>query len=494
MQTRIRYFVLVVILLASLGSTSSNQPPAPPLTTLHSFTAVAGPNPSTNGDGTSPSGLILSSNIIYGSAYHGGAAGNGAIFSVKTDGSGFTNLHSFTVVNPTTHTNLDGINPEAGVLLSSNMLYGTASAGGSNGNGTIFSIKTDGTLFKVLHSFTALVTNTNGDGALPLASLILSGNSLYGTAVQGGAQGSGTVFRINTDGTGFTNLHSFTAVPSQPPYTNSDGAQPQAPLFLSANLLYGTTYFAGKYGNGVLFKLNTNGSGFSNFYNFTAVSTNGGTNSDGAYLEGGLLLISNVVYGSSYTGGHFAWGTVFKVNNDGTDFSALHHFDYTDGAYPEGGLQLSGNTLFGATAQGGSSGNGIVFAINLDASGFTNLHEFAPLKVSGNTLTNYDGANLATGLVFSNNTLYGTASHGGDSGNGTLFSIFLPTQLILNYSGNKVILTWPSSAAGFTLQSATNLSPSAVWSAVSPAPAIVNGQNTVTNAISGARMFYRLSQ
>src|SRR6266446_2243572 len=67
--------------------------------------------------------------------------------------------------------------------------------------------------FTTLHSFTASSTNssgvyTNSDGAYPDAGLILSGNTLYGTAISGSGSGYGTVFRLNIDGTGFTNLHS----------------------------------------------------------------------------------------------------------------------------------------------------------------------------------------------------------------------------------------------------------------------------------------------
>src|SRR5258706_15955235 len=72
--------------------------------------------------------------------------------------------------------------------------------------------------FTTLYSFTAISTNasgvyTNSDGANPVAGLItnLSGSTLYGTAAYGGSSGDGTVFAVNTDGTGFTNLHSFAA-------------------------------------------------------------------------------------------------------------------------------------------------------------------------------------------------------------------------------------------------------------------------------------------
>jgi hypothetical protein len=67
-------------------------------------------------------------------------------------------------------------------------------------------------------------------------------------------------------------------------------------------------------------------------------------------------------------------------------------------------------------------------------------------------------------------------------------------QLAIVCSGANVILTWPTNAAGFTLQSTTNLTPPAVWTTVSPAPVVVNTNNAVTNAISGTEQFYRLSQ
>ena len=84
--------------------------------------------------------------------------------------------------------------------------------------------------------------------------MILSGNTLYGVATSGGTNGNGTVFALNTDGTDFTVLHCFTATdPSTG--TNSDGALSQAGLILSGNTLYGTTYFGGSSGNGTVFSL-----------------------------------------------------------------------------------------------------------------------------------------------------------------------------------------------------------------------------------------------
>jgi uncharacterized repeat protein (TIGR03803 family) len=294
------------------------------------------------------------------------------------------------------------------------------------------------------------------------------------------------VFAVNTNGTGFTNLHSF---------TGSDGALPYAGLILSGNTLYGTASSGGSSGAGTVFAVNTNGAGFTNLHNFTAAPGPLYTNSDGVYPYAGLILSGNTLYGTAYFGGSGA-GTVFKVNTNGTGFTNLHSFTGSDGASPYAGLILSGNTLYGTARIGGSSGYGTVFAVSTDGTGFTNLYSFT--AISGFSSTNSDGADPQAGLILSGNTLYGTAYWGGSSGNGTVFSLSLGSvsapQLTIILSGANVILTWPTNAAGFTLQSTTNLVSPAVWITNSPAPVVVNGQNAVTNSTPGTKKFYRLSQ
>ena len=110
---------------------------------------------------------------------------------VNTDGTGFKNLYSFTGGN-------EGYYPQAGLILSGNTLYGTTPYGGTNGSGTVFAVNTDGTGFTNLYSFTAFNYDnlTNSDGFYPLAGLILSGNTLYGTASAGGSSDNGTVFSL----------------------------------------------------------------------------------------------------------------------------------------------------------------------------------------------------------------------------------------------------------------------------------------------------------
>src|SRR5438093_1419551 len=113
----------------------------------------------------------------------------GLILAGRVTAQTFTTLHSFT--------GGDGAGPEVRLILSGNTLFGTAIQGGSSGFGTVFKINTNGTGFTTLHTFTA-----GDDGSSPIAGLTLSGNTLYGTASSGGSSGSGrgTVFSVNTDG------------------------------------------------------------------------------------------------------------------------------------------------------------------------------------------------------------------------------------------------------------------------------------------------------
>ena len=486
----IQIFLLGAMLLLLLSAKAQAQLT---FTTLHSFTARVN---NTNSDGANPhAALILSGNTLYGTADIGGSSDKGTVFAINTDGTGFTNLHSFTAISGfPIETNSDGAGPYAGLLLSGNTLYGTTEYGGSSGNGTVFKINTDGMDFTNLHSFTTLVNSTNSDGINPVSELVLSGNTLYGTALNGGSGGNGTVFAINTDGTGFTNLYSFSAgfVTNINFVTNIDGAWPYASLTLLSNTLYGTTGSGGSAGNGTVFKINTDGTGFTNLYDFTATPGYPYTNSDGANPYAGLILLGNTLYGTAQNGGSAGAGngTVFKINTDGTGFTNLHSFTYSDGAFPDAGLILSGNTLYG-TASGGGLGRGTVFAGNTDGTGFTNLYSFTIPTTGGNSP---DAA-----LILSSYTLYGTAYMGGISNNGTVFSLSFAPQLKIISSTANVILTWPTNYVGFdytgfTLQFATNPAPPAVWNTNLPSPVVVNEQNTVTNIISGTQMFFRLSQ
>jgi uncharacterized repeat protein (TIGR03803 family) len=495
MKTLIKNLFLLSVLITGLGLITAGPTTAQTFTTLYSFTVTATPYP-TNGDGAIPDSLILSGNTLYGTASAGGSSGQGTVFRINFDGTGFTTLYSFTGGS-------DGTIP-GGLLLSGGTLYGTALYGGSSDSdsGTVFALNTNGTGFTTLHSFTAKPYGTNSDGFNPYAGLILSGNTLYGTAEFGGSYGNGTVFAINTDGTGFTTLYSFTAS-SGTWDTNSDGANPGG-LVLSGNTLFGTTANGGSSGYGTVFRVNTDATGFTNLHSFTSGSDGGG--------PGGLILSGNTLYGAASEGGTNRSGTLFALNTNGTGFTTLHSFTGgNDGSGP-GGLILSGNTLYGATHGGGSmsgtTGNwesGTVFAVKTDGTDFTTLNYFPAVSGIPGIFYGSEGGN-PRGLILSGNTLYGMADTGvadcielgGCLGSGLVFSLSFPPQLALIPSSPYVILSWPTDYAGFdytgyTLQSATNLGSSAVWSTNSSPPVVIGGQNVVINTMSGRQQFYRLS-
>jgi uncharacterized repeat protein (TIGR03803 family) len=219
MKTHIKKLFFLPALIVGLGLMLTGRVAAKTFTTLHNFTALDPIFFTTNSDGAKPIvGLILSGNTLYGTADLGGSSGDGTVFKVNTDGSGFTTLYSFTATDPNTATNSDGANPQASLALSGNTLYGTACSGGSyccstvNGTcwgcGTVFSVNILGGFFTNLHNFTC----DGSDGHTPHGALILSGNILYGTAYLGGTNDDGTVFAVNTNGTGFKILHCFDGV------------------------------------------------------------------------------------------------------------------------------------------------------------------------------------------------------------------------------------------------------------------------------------------
>ena len=324
---------------------------------LHSFHGGSG--------GANPNGsLTLSGSTFYGMTSGGGrnAYGNtyGTIFRINTDGAGYQVLHRFgSVAN-------DGISPYPfdSVTLSGSRLYGMTYNGGDNANGTIFRINTNGIGYKVLYSFG---DNGANDGANPNGSLTLSGSTFYGMTSLGGDNGAGTIFQINTDGTGYNVLYSFGG------YGANDGANPSGSLTLSGTTLYGTTANGGTNpgisgnGAGTIFQINTDGTGYNVLYSFGSVTN------DGTVPCGNITLSADgsTLYGMTSSGGNNGAGTIFQISTDGTVYNVLYSLGgfTNDGLDPSGNsLTLSGATLYGMTFYGGaygsqSEGYGTIFSL-----------------------------------------------------------------------------------------------------------------------------------
>jgi uncharacterized repeat protein (TIGR03803 family) len=242
-------------------------------------------------------GLIFSSNALYGTAYSGGLSNAGTIFSITTNGT-FTLLHLFN--SPT-----DGANPLGTLLLSEGTLYGTTRNGGTNGQfGTVFSLNIANNNFAVLHTFSS---GSTLDGHNPDAGLVLSGSNLFGTTVFGGANNGGAVYSINTNGANYSIVHSFNPAAGE-------GKLPEAGLLLNGNTLYGTTLGNGSNLTGTIYSVNTDGSSFSTLYTFSAVNENeGDTNPDGSEPYDTLAMSGNILYGTTSLGGITGMGDVFSL-------------------------------------------------------------------------------------------------------------------------------------------------------------------------------------
>ena len=374
-------------------------------------------------------GVVLGPDgALYGAASPSSSLTGALFYRVGVDGTSADTLYQFGIT--------DGVGPGGALLLGSdNLFYGTAqfSNGGSAvGGGTIFRIAPDGTGFTRLHQFAPSTTNNvnsnpiNTDGSSPTGALVEGSDGfLYGVVRFGGPAGTGTLFKIGKDGSGFTVLHAFAAVTSGASATivNADGAHPRAGLVESAGYFYGTTNAGGANGQGTIFRLRFDGSEFAVLHEFTAPTAPSGStvaaNEDGAFPQAGLTDGGDgLLYGTTTIGGANGGGVIYSITPDGSVRTTLHDFAAEGGTLPIGTLLLGTDTrLYGTTSNGGgTSGLGTVYSIARDGTGYTSFHSF----------DNVTGANGSGRMVQLNATEFiGTATNGGRCGNGTIFRLSL---------------------------------------------------------------------
>jgi uncharacterized repeat protein (TIGR03803 family) len=413
---------------------------------LYSFTGG-------NDGANAVAGLVQASDgNLYGTTYRGGTNGYGAIFRITASG-GLTPLYSFTGGN-------DGAHPYGSLVQAGDgNLYGTTEDGGTNGNGVVFRITTNGTPTP-LYSFTG-----GHDGGNPEGGLVQANDGyLYGTTENGGTNFDGTVFRMPINGP-LKPIYSFT--------DGHDGGFPESAL-VQANdgNLYGTTYEGGTNGDGVVFRISTNGV-LTPLYSFT-----GGH--DGAAPVAGLVQAGDGnLYGTTEDGGTNGYGSIFSIATNGV-LTPLYSFtDGHDGAYPEATLvQANDGNLYGTTYEGGTNGYGTVFQITTHGT-LTPLYSFTDGR---------DGADpLASLALAGGGNLYGTTDGGGD-GDGAVFELVLsPPALNILSDGRQSVLSWPAWASNYILQSTTNLA-SPHWATISNA--VPGMAVTVTNSLPA--QYFRL--
>jgi uncharacterized repeat protein (TIGR03803 family) len=316
----------------------------------------------TDTDGTLPrASLTLSGSTLYGCTAYGDTF-NGTVFKINADGTGYQIVANFP--SGTNGINTQG-HPYGAPILSGSTLYGMVSSESSGLNGAIYAVNVDAVNAPIT-SFLYEFGGPPNDGAAPYGSLTLSGSTLYGMTSTGGSSSGGTgsgygvIFRINTDGSGYQIMHEFSGSPS-------DGANPYGSLTLSGSTLYGMTSAGGLAGSGgVIFQIstvkNTDGTyPYQVLHNFALNSSDDSESSP----YGSLALSGSTLYGMTYGGGG-ASGSIFEINTDGTGFQLLHGFNASqvDGGQPYGDVTLLGATLYGMTYAGGSAGKGVIFSLD----------------------------------------------------------------------------------------------------------------------------------
>jgi len=441
------------------------------LTTLHSFDSTDGSRPA--------AGLVQATNGgLYGTTEYGGANTYGTVFKITRSGA-LTTLHNFD--------DTDGAASVAPLVQATNgNLYGTTSGGGVMFAGTVFKITPSGTL-ATLYSFAP-----EPDGNEPFAGLVqATDGNLYGTTAYGGPENDGTVFKITPSGT-LTTIYNFC---SQSNCT--DGNESFAPLVQAIDgNLYGTTINGGTVGGGTIFKITPSGT-LTTVYNFCSqVSC-----ADGASPYAGLVQAANGdFYGTTDVDGANGEGTVFKITSGGT-LTTLHSFDGTDGFIVQAGLvQATDGNFYGTTEQGGADSGGTIFKITPSGT-LTTVYNFCSQTSCTDGSHPYAQLVQATDGNLYGTTYYGGTSVACTAGCGTVFGLSvglgpfvetLPTSgkvgaavkiLGTNLTGSTSV-TFNGTAATFTVVSSSEITTTVPAGATTGKVKVTTPHRTLTSNVS----------
>jgi len=300
--------------------------------------------------------------------------------------------------------NADGAYTDTELVMdSAGNLYGTSVQGGKSGGGTVFQITPSGA-HTVLYNFTG-----GADGGEPYKGVTLDAHgNLFGTAVTGGGGscegGCGVVFMLSNSGGSwnFSVIHTFTG--------GADGSGPGSPVSIDKNgNVYGTTPTGGANGMGVVYKLMSNATGgwtLHVIHTFTGGVDGGGGSAGRLLIDAGGNL-----YGVCTVGGANGFGTVYKMFSiqGQWQLTTLYAFkDQPDGALPYGGVVFDkfGN-LYGTTYYAGANDLGSVYKLTRNNGTWT---ESVLYSFKGGT----DGASPISSLVAdAAGNFYGTTSDGG---------------------------------------------------------------------------------
>jgi uncharacterized repeat protein (TIGR03803 family) len=372
--------------LSAIGATglAPSVLAGPSLITLHSFNGTDGSNPET--------GLVAdSAGNLYGVTLQGGAYSGGTAFELSG-----SNHRTFTTLAAFNNSNVPGPYGPLTFDAAGNLL-GTTVYGGSNRNGSIFSLS--GPNHQVL---TTLFSFNGSNGSKVETGLVADGQgNFWGMTEAGGTANDGTIYELSgQDHQTLTTVFNF---------NGSNGSQPVGNLVLAPDgNFYGATPTGGADGDGTVFELSgPNHQTFTTLMNFTSANVN----------PIGPLAFDSAgdLFGTTFTGGPNNAGTVFELSGPGYQtLTTLFNFNGSNGLHPHDSviIDTAGN-LFGLTAFAGS---GVGNAFELSGPGYQNFT---------NLVTAFGGSVDPYGQLFADSAgnLIGVTASFSNGGNGTIFEI-----------------------------------------------------------------------
>ena len=329
------------------------------LSTLYNFTG--------SGDGEGPqSGVVFGPDgALYGTTVSGGSTGNGIVFKLQPSA---TICHS--ILCPWNETVLhnfaggtDGADPSSGLgLASDGNFYGTTQQGGAGmycgqpGCGVVYRLAPangGGWTESIVYAF-----NGGADGENPAGGVVMNaGGDFFGTC-DNNCPLHGSVYELTPNGSGYSKswLYRFT--------DGSDGEQPNGLIIDSSGNLYGTTSFGGAGGGGVVFDLLPQGNNWVFGVLYPLLNRNP---NDYGPLATLTMDAAGNLYGTSFSGGQYGAGSVFKLTRSGGgwNYSSLHDFTGgNDGGGPTSPVVLdSHGNVYGTTYFCGFYNEGVAFKI-----------------------------------------------------------------------------------------------------------------------------------
>lgn len=347
----------------------------------------------------------------------GGAAGVGVIYSIMSDGSNMQVQYNFL------SDGIDGNTPSAGLTQVGSLLYGLTSAGGTTGNGTLYSID------PVSGAYQKLVDLTGDNGSSPLGALTLYNGLLYGTTTAGGAGGMGVIFSYDPVAGVYTDIYDL---------SQTTGGSPSASLTLLSNQFFFTTTGGGLNGSGTLAVYTPASNTCTDLYDFAS----------GIYVPCDLIFYNNLLYGFNTNGGQSSGGQLFSFDPVVRKYSVVYQFPdqfHSVTGYGPSGLILYnnkfyGNTYYGGNSPSGNGSSGVIFSFDPAGKTYSDLFDF------DNSYAVTNGGLPGGKPVVFNGRLYGTAVYGGPagsgpgSGNGVVFQFDLSSRTfapLLEFDGTN---------------------------------------------------------